>query len=85
MWQYLSKGEQTAVDEILAALGARATTEAPVARLLFEPLRQVPTEPHSFLVVLQVWPTGERQILGTGAPHGIRVRWDEPHAIPGAR
>jgi hypothetical protein len=81
MWQYLSKADQFAADETIAALGARATTESPVARLLFEPLRPTPAEPRRFLVILQVWPMGERQILGTGAPHGIPVRWDEPRPV----
>jgi hypothetical protein len=85
MWQYLSKADQLAADETIAALGARATRESPVARLLFEPLRPTPAEPRRFLVVLQLWPTGERQLLGAGAPHGIPMRWDDPRAIPGAR
>jgi hypothetical protein len=81
MWQYLSKADQLAADETIAALGARATTESPVARLLFEPLRPTPTEPRRFLVILQLWPTGERQLLGTGAPHGIPMRWDDPRTL----
>jgi hypothetical protein len=84
MWQYLSKADQVAADEIIAVLGARATTESPVARLLFEPLRLTPAEPRSFVVILQVWPTGERELLGTGASHGIPMRWDDPRTVPEA-
>jgi hypothetical protein len=76
MWQYLTKDDRATGDELIAALGARATESAPVARILFEQLRRTPGAPHEFLIVLQVWPTGERRILGTAAPHGIPAHWE---------
>ncbi len=76
MWQYLSPEEQTTGDELIAALGARATPTAPLARLCLEPMPRTPEAQPEFLVVLQVWPGGERQILGTADPHGLPAHWE---------
>jgi hypothetical protein len=76
MWQYLTAGDKAAAEEAMEDLGARATVAAPVARLAFEPGRRTPGADREFLVVLWVWPGGERRVLGAGAPHGIPISWD---------
>ncbi|HEU4945621.1 MAG TPA: DUF2332 domain-containing protein [Kribbella sp.] len=76
MWQYLSPDDRETGDRLIASLGARATATAPLARLFLEPTRRVPGARHEFLIVLQVWPTGERRILGSAAPHGIPAHWE---------
>ena len=75
MWQYLSAGDQEAVSERLAELGAAATPSAPLAHLFFEPTQRRPDAEYEFLVVLQTWPGGARRILGTGVAHGIPTTW----------
>ena len=76
MWQYLSPEEQATGDELIAALGAKATETAPLARLCLEPMRRTPDADPEFLVVLQTWAGGERQILGTADPHGPPAHWE---------
>ena len=76
MWQYLPAAEQAAADEAIAALGARATAETPLARLRLEPTRRTPDANHEFLITLQVWPTGTTHILGHAAPHGLPTVWE---------
>ena len=75
MWQYLSADEQAAVTARVASLGEQATAEAPFAHLFLEPTRRTPDSPHDFLVVLELWPTGERRILGDSAGHGMPTTW----------
>lgn len=75
MWQYLSRADQTAIEQDLDALGRKATADAPVAHLFLEPTRRTADAEHEFLVVLQTWP-GERRILGTAAAHGIPATWE---------
>jgi len=69
MWQYLSRDDRAAVDDRLTELGAQATDATPLARLRLEPL------PRSFLVELQTWPGGRRQVLGQAEPHGQDLVW----------
>lgn len=76
MWQYLTRDDQTAADAAIAALGERATTTAPLARLCLEPMRRTPDAPYEFLIVLQVWPGGVRRVLGHAAPHGPPAVWE---------
>jgi hypothetical protein len=76
MWQYLDRVEQDAVTARIQALGARATDEAPLAHLFLEPTRRTPDGPHDFLVVLELWPTGERRILGSTVGHGVPTIWE---------
>ncbi len=68
MWQYLDQVEQAQMTDRLGALGDRATHEAPFAHLFLEPTRRQAGGPHEFLVVLELWPSGERRILGEAAP-----------------
>ena len=76
MWQYLDRAEQEAVTSRIQALGARATGEAPFAHLFLEPTRRTPDGPHDFLVVLELWPTGDRRILGSTVGHGVPTTWE---------
>jgi hypothetical protein len=76
MWQYLDLADQDAIDGQLASLGEAATADAPVAHLFIEPSRRHPEAEHEFLVVLQVWPGGQRRVLGVAAPHGVPTTWD---------
>ena len=72
MWYYLSADEQAAADEAIAALGARATASAPLARLTLEQ----DDSALEFPIVLQVWPAGETRVLGHASPHGLPTVWE---------
>ncbi|MEV6287523.1 DUF2332 domain-containing protein [Kribbella sp. NPDC051770] len=76
MWQYLTRDDQIVADAAIAALGERATESAPLARLCLEPMRRTPEAAYEFLIVLQVWPTGVRRVLGHAAPHGLPAVWE---------
>jgi hypothetical protein len=76
MWQYLPADRKQSAADAIAALGAKATDTAPFAHLSLEPGRRSPGGTREFLVVLEVWPSGERRVLGTAAPHGIPVVWE---------
>ena len=76
MWQYLTHADRAAANELIESLGARATRFTPLARLCLEPMRRTPRSNHEFLIMLQVWPTGVRRILGTAAPHGVPSHWE---------
>jgi hypothetical protein len=76
MWQYLTADDQAAADEAIVALGKQAGDDAPFAHLFLEPTRRTPDSTHEFLVVLTLWPGGERRVLGGAAPHGIPSVWE---------
>jgi hypothetical protein len=76
MWQYLTADDQAAAGEAIVALGKQAGDDAPFAHLFLEPTRRTPDSTHEFLVVLTVWPGGERRVLGSAAPHGIPSVWE---------
>ncbi len=76
MWQYLSPDDRSAVTAHVEALGAAARETSPFAHLLLEPARRTPASDHEFLVVLRLWPTGERRVLGSSTPHGIPTIWE---------
>jgi hypothetical protein len=71
MWQYLEPTDQDAINRQFALLGESATTDAPVGHLFLEPTRRRPDTEPEFLVVVHIWPAGERRILGTAAAHGM--------------
>lgn len=75
MWQYLTDEDRAAVEARIEQVAATAGTDRPFAHLLLEPLRRTPEAEHQFLVVLQVWPAGERRVLGTSVGHGIPTTW----------
>lgn len=76
MWQYLSSEDKAEVTATVASLGAAADESRPFAHLFLEPVRRAPEAERDFLVVLEVWPGGERRVLGTAAPHGLPVTWE---------
>lgn len=71
-WQYLPKAAQAEGDALLAAAGAAATEDAPVARLQMEADGQAPGAGLS----LQLWPGGAKQLIGRADFHGRWVAWD---------
>jgi hypothetical protein len=76
MWQYLSGQDKEAVSGRVAELGAAATRDEPFAHLFLEPARRTPDSEHEFLVVLELWPEGDRRILGRSVGHGIPTTWE---------
>jgi hypothetical protein len=76
MWHYLSPSDQEEADAVIAALGARATDSAPLARLTLEQGRGETDWLAKFPVVLQIWPGGEARTLGHATPHGAALVWE---------
>lgn len=76
MWQYLAADQRESVTSRIAELGEQATDERPFAHLFLEPARRAPGSDHEFLVVLTIWPGGERRILGTSVGHGVPTTWE---------
>ncbi|MCW2776933.1 MAG: hypothetical protein JWN17_658 [Frankiales bacterium] len=74
VWQYLSVQERTAVDDVVASAGTRATAEAPLARLTLEPERVGDAE-FRFRVTAQTWPGGDSRVLADAEGHGPPVVW----------
>jgi hypothetical protein len=70
MWWYLSEDERARVSDIIAAAGARATEDAPLAWLRLELL----TSPEADLLLTQ-WPGGTETLLGRADAHGRYVRY----------
>ena len=70
MWWYLPEDERTRVADIVAAAGARASEQAPLAWLRLELMGTVDPD-----VRLTQWPGGEEVRLGRADPHGRSVRW----------
>lgn len=71
-WQYMPAASQAALAELIAAIGARATPDAPFAWLRMEP------DPENTLVMqvrLTLWPDGSERVLAEVHPHGAWVRW----------
>jgi hypothetical protein len=84
MWQYLDRSEQRHVRQGIDRLGAAASQEAPFAHVFLEPTRRTPESDHEFLVVLESWPAGTRQILATSRGHGIPTTWEGPSRSTGS-
>lgn len=70
-WQYLPEALRARGDALIAEAGARATAEAPLARLSLE----ADGRSDGASLTLQVWPTGEKQEIGRGDFHGRWVEW----------
>jgi hypothetical protein len=70
-WQYLPKHSQEAGEQLILEAGARATADAPLARLQLE----ADGKPDSASLTLQIWPTGEKQEIGRADFHGRWVEW----------
>jgi hypothetical protein len=75
VWQYVPEAEQAEVRSLLAAAGARATADAPVAWLRLEP--HVRPDLGAELR-LTTWPgDGEEHVLALCGYHGTPVRWND--------
>lgn len=72
--QYLAPAEREAVDRIVAEAGARATAQAPLARLTMEP-EKVGAGQYRFLLELTTWPGGEQRVLAECLGHGPPIIW----------
>ena len=71
MWQYMPQATRDSLHACIAAAGARATHDAPLAWLALEP----PAGSANPELVLTLWPGGERRLLAEAHPHGRWVRW----------
>ncbi|CAN5323463.1 DUF2332 domain-containing protein [soil metagenome] len=76
MWQYLERAEQDHVRARIDELGAAASTQAPFVHLFLEPTRRTPDSEYEFLVVLESWPGGTREVLATSRGHGVPTVWE---------
>jgi hypothetical protein len=80
MWQYLPAETRGALRSTIENAGARATADAPVAWLRFEP----PTAEDHPELRLTCWPGGVEQQLATAHPHGNHVTWHASDRVPRA-
>ena len=71
-WQYMPVDSQSALAGVIAALGARATIDAPFAWLRMEPPPDSLTEME---LRLTLWPGGEDRCLARAHPHGATITW----------
>ena len=67
--QYVDADERERVAALLTEAGARATEDAPLARLMLEPGGELAD------LRLTVWPGGEERLLAQAGYHGEPVRW----------
>ncbi|WEK39846.1 MAG: DUF2332 family protein [Candidatus Brevundimonas colombiensis] len=72
-YQYFPPEGQARIRACLAAAGARATTDAPLAWLSFEAM--LDTVDRRPALDLTVWPGGETQRLAICQPHGAEIDW----------
>ncbi len=72
VWQYLPAQTQAGLRAAIEAAGARATEQAPLAWLSFEPPGAAPFE-----LSLTLWPSGERRLLAAAQAHGQWVKWGQ--------
>lgn len=70
-WQYFPSALQEKGAVLIAAAGARATPDAPLAHLSLE----ADGKPDGAALTLQIWPTGEKREIGRGDFHGRWVDW----------
>jgi len=73
-WQYFAGPTQARIAAALAAAGAAATRDTPLAWLRFEPdgIRGTAA------ILLTQWPGGETRLLGRGDYHGRFADWSGP-------
>ena len=71
VWQYLSEADRERVRRTIAEAAARATADAPVAWLRFEPS----ADRACAEVRLASWPGGADRLLATAGYHGRPVQW----------
>lgn len=73
-WQYFPKALQARGEALLAAAGAQASEDTPLAWLQLE----TDGDRHGLgggAITLQMWPSGETVLLGRADFHGRWVRW----------
>ena len=75
-WQYLTPEARARGDALLAAAGARATPDAPLARLSME---SGGTDAPGAAITLTTWPGDGPEPLGRICFHGRWVRWNGSH------
>jgi hypothetical protein len=71
-WQYLPASSKAKGEALIAAAGAAATQNAPLARLQLEADEQ---KHNGAALTLQIWPTGEKHLIGRADFHGRWVEW----------
>lgn len=71
-WQYLPASSKAKGEALIAAAGARATQKAPLARLQMEADEQ---KHNGAALTLQIWPSGEKHLIGRADFHGRWVEW----------
>jgi hypothetical protein len=70
VYEYFTEAVRRRFHEALDEAGARATSEAPLAWLRFEPTPAT----RGYAVTLTTWPGGEERVLATAGAHGSDVR-----------
>jgi hypothetical protein len=76
VWQYLEPMERNAVQKTLLNAGAKATSNAPVAWLTFEPRRVNDRDWFVFLATLMLWPGSDERVIAEAQGHGPPVVWN---------
>jgi hypothetical protein len=71
VWQYLPEPSRDALRSTIGQAGARATSDAPLAWLAFEP----PNADADMRLSLTLWPGGTRRELARVHPHGRWIEW----------
>ena len=75
MWQYMAPALRAATEQAIRRAGERASDDAPLAWLRFEPDRE-----DGFELTLDLWPEGGvRERLARLHPHGAVVVWEADH------
>jgi hypothetical protein len=70
--QYLGRPTRTALDATIADAAARATVDAPLAHVSFEP------EDGQAATRVTSWPGGEHRLVATSGFHGVPMTWRGP-------
>jgi hypothetical protein len=70
-WQYLPRPLREKGEALIAEAGARATPDAPLARVALE----ADDQPDGASLTLEIWPSGEKKEIGRGDFHGRWVDW----------
>ncbi|THV21569.1 DUF2332 family protein [Peteryoungia ipomoeae] len=70
-WQYLPASLKAEGEALIADAGAKATNEAPLARLQLE----ADGKPDGAAILLTLWPSGETREVGRADFHGRWVKW----------
>ncbi len=70
-WQYLPEPLRAEGAQLIELAGARASKDAPLAWLQME----ADGEQGSAALTLQMWPVGEKRLLGRADFHGRWIRW----------